>query len=108
MFLKEKIIFSNSYFPKKSPIEAQVQVCPKKSKILSPIVSNLPHLKKIQVSYAKFATLKENKVQIRLKNLQKIKSEVESENFRIQSRNPSWKRKFEPNAEIEVEVTYEK
>ena len=73
MFLKEKIIFSNSYFPKKSPIEAQDQVCPKKSKIPSPIVSNSPHLKKIQVSYAKFATLKENKVQIRLKKPTKNK-----------------------------------
>jgi len=56
---------------------------------------NSPHLKKIKSKFV-------------LKNLQKIKSEVESENFRIQSRNPSWKRKFEPNAEIEVEVTYEK
>ena len=83
-FLKKKL--SSQNFPKKSPIEAQVQVCPKKSKIPSPIVSNSPHLKKIQVSYAKFATLKENKVQIRLKkNLQKTKSKVESENFRIQS-----------------------
>ena len=52
---------------------------------------NSPHLKKIKSKFV-------------LKKPTKNKIEVESENFWIQSRNPSRKRKFESKAEIEKRI----